>query len=94
MNKIPIEEIPVKAGQEYIHYKGGLYLVIGVGKHTETEEDMVIYRCYGDVQPLWIRPLKMFTNRVEIGDEHGQVHEVQRFTLIADINEMSYGEEE
>ncbi len=51
---------------KYKHYKGKEYEVIGVGRHSETLEDLVVYRAlYGD-HSLWVRPLKMFTEEVEI----------------------------
>lgn len=53
----------------YRHYKGGHYEVIGVAKHSETGENLVVYRClYGDFG-LWVRPLKMFKESVELGGE-------------------------
>lgn len=48
----------------YRHYKGREYEVIGVARHSETEEEYVVYRClYGDFS-LWVRPLAMFTEEV------------------------------
>ena len=53
----------------YKHYKGNEYYVMGVGKHSETEEDMVIYQAlYGD-RSWWVRPLTMFTENVEVNGE-------------------------
>ncbi|MAY40285.1 MULTISPECIES: DUF1653 domain-containing protein [Spongiibacter] len=50
----------------YRHYKGGEYRVYGVARHSETEEQLVVYRpLYGDGD-LWVRPLSMFTEAVEI----------------------------
>ena len=50
----------------YRHYKGRDYQVLGVARHSETEEELVVYRClYGDFS-LWVRPLAMFTERVVI----------------------------
>jgi hypothetical protein len=50
----------------YEHYKGNRYEVIGVAKHSETLEEMVVYRAlYGDGQ-MWVRPLAMFIEEVEI----------------------------
>jgi hypothetical protein len=50
----------------YRHYKGQDYIVIGVAKHSETEEELVIYRPdYGD-RALWVRPLAMFMETVEV----------------------------
>jgi hypothetical protein len=58
----------------YRHYKGNLYEVIGVARHSETEEPMVVYRClYGD-RSLWVRPLAMFSERVVV-----EGREVPRF---------------
>lgn len=50
----------------YQHYKGNRYQVIGVAKHSETLEDLVVYRAlYGD-GGLWVRPYKMFTEEVVV----------------------------
>jgi len=50
----------------YKHYKGNLYEVIDVAKHSETEEEHVVYRTlYGDYS-LWVRPLAMFIETVEL----------------------------
>lgn len=49
----------------YQHYKGPRYRVIGVARHSETEEELVVYRtCYGD-ESLWVRPLSMFVELIE-----------------------------
>lgn len=51
---------------KYKHYKGNEYEVIGVAKHSETLEEMVVYKAlYGEGQ-IWVRPLNMFTEEVEI----------------------------
>lgn len=66
----------IKAGR-YRHYKGQDYEVIGLATHSETEEKLVVYRClYGDYD-LWVRPLSMFEETVEVDGER-----LPRFRLI------------
>jgi len=55
----------IKLGK-YKHYKGKEYEVIGVAKHSETLEEMVVYRALYDEHKLWVRPLKMFLEDVEV----------------------------
>ncbi len=51
---------------KYRHYKGHEYDVLGVAKHSETLEDLVVYKkLYGD-GGLWVRPLTMFLEDVEV----------------------------
>lgn len=53
----------------YRHYKGSNYQVVGVARHSETEEQLVVYRpLYGE-QGLWVRPLAMFEESVLVGGE-------------------------
>ena len=50
----------------YRHYKGQDYVVLGVARHSETEEPLVVYRTdYGD-RSLWVRPLSMFQESVTV----------------------------
>jgi hypothetical protein len=50
----------------YRHYKGRDYTVIGVARHSETEEELVVYRPEYGERGLWVRPLAMFTEMVEV----------------------------
>ena len=50
----------------YRHYKGKDYLVTGVAHHSETREPLVVYRCLYDDYSLWVRPLSMFCEEVNI----------------------------
>lgn len=51
----------------YRHHKGQQYEVLGIARHSETDEEFVVYRAlYGD-HGLWIRPLAMFTESVDKG---------------------------
>jgi hypothetical protein len=71
----------IKLGK-YQHLKSGkLYRVIGVAKHSETLEDLVIYESLYDnsVSKLWARPLKMFLEKVEV---NGKI--VPRFIYIGE----------
>jgi hypothetical protein len=53
----------------YRHYKGNLYSVLGTARHSETMEELVVYRAlYGD-HGLWVRPASMFAESVEVGGE-------------------------
>lgn len=48
----------VLAGKYYRHYKGNYYYVVALGKHTETGEDLVVYKSSNGT--IWIRPLFMW----------------------------------
>ncbi len=53
----------------YRHYKGKDYRVIGVARHSETQEELVVYQLlYGDFG-LWVRPRGMFMETIEIDGE-------------------------
>lgn len=50
----------------YEHFKGKRYRVLGIARHSETEEDYVVYEPqYESVSKLWIRPVSMFLETVE-----------------------------
>ena len=51
----------------YKHYKGDLYKVISIARHTDTKEDMVVYKSVNDERQLWVRPLEDFREKVKIG---------------------------
>ena len=58
-------KIEVSPGR-YRHYKGNDYEVLGVARHSETEEELVVYRAlYGD-GGLWVRPKAMFVETVTV----------------------------
>ena len=66
-----VQEISV--GKTYRHYKGNLYKVIALAKHSETCEDMTVYQSVKTGE-IWVRPTKMWN---EIVDNEGTL----RFTL-------------
>jgi hypothetical protein len=54
---------PITPGR-YRHFKGREYTVLGIARHSETHEELVVYRQeYGDGS-LWVRPLAMFAETV------------------------------
>lgn len=65
MTRPPAAAPPPEPGV-YEHYKGARYEVLLVARHSETEEELVVYRqLYGD-HGAWVRPLAMFVERVEV----------------------------
>ncbi|MBE5732026.1 MAG: DUF1653 domain-containing protein [Clostridiales bacterium] len=66
----------LKIGGIYRHYKGNRYKVIGVAKHSETVEEMVVYEALYGEGGLWVRPKQMFLENVVINGET-----VERFRL-------------
>jgi len=71
----------IKIGK-YKHYKGKLYKVIGIAKHSETLEELVVYQALYESKEfgnnaIWVRPAKIFTEKVILNGK-----EVPRFELI------------
>lgn len=68
----------IKPGR-YRHFKGKEYEVLGVARHSETEEELVVYRAlYGDFG-LWVRPVSMWNEAVECDGKT-----FRRFTYIGE----------
>jgi len=53
----------------YQHYKGNFYTVIGVARHSETDEELVVYRPEYGERGLWVRPRAMFEESVVVEGE-------------------------
>jgi hypothetical protein len=66
---------------KYQHYKGKLYEVIGIVKHSETMEELVLYKALYETEfgkdSLWVRPKSMFFEKIIINGEH-----VERFKFV------------
>jgi len=60
-----MESSEIKLGK-YKHFKGNEYEVLGVAKNSETMEELVVYRALYGNYDLWVRPLKMFLEEVEV----------------------------
>lgn len=67
----------IKAGQIYKHYKGHIYEVIGVARHSESLEEMVVYFRHGNLADMWVRPKAMFEEKTSDGQK--------RFELIKEV---------
>jgi len=73
-----METIPLG---RYRHYKGKEYEVIGLARHSETEDEFVVYRTlYGNFD-LWVRPKAMFLERIQVNGE-----EVPRFQYLGPMD--------
>ncbi len=63
----------------YRHYKGNKYELIAIAKHSETLEDMAVYRALYGERGYWVRPLSMWSETVDVDGEN-----VRRFEYIGD----------
>ena len=70
-------QLPKKG--KYRHYKGNEYELIGIANHSETLEKMVVYRALYGEGALWVRPLSMWSESVEVNGKS-----VLRFTYIGE----------
>lgn len=59
--------LPAARPGRYRHYKGLDYEVIGVARHSETLEELVVYRALYGEHGLWVRPAAMFAESVLVG---------------------------
>ena len=50
----------------YKHYKGNKYKVLGIAKHSETLEEMVVYQALYGEMGIWVRPLYMWSEEVNV----------------------------
>ena len=67
----------------YRHYKGNQYEVVGFARHSETLEDMVVYKALYGARETWVRPLLMWDNLIEVDGEI-----VRRFEYIGESGQI------
>ena len=73
----------IQVGRVYRHFKGKLYLVLAIAKHSETGDRFVVYKAlYGDCQ-VYIRPFMMFASEVD-REKYPDVKQEFRFQLVED----------
>jgi len=70
MSTNPLPPLPTLPLGKYRHYKGGEYEVIGVARHSETLEPLVVYHPLYNDTGWWLRPFSMFVEEVEINGKH------------------------
>ena len=73
-----LPDLPATPLGHYRHYKGGEYEVIGVARHSETNEPLVVYRPLYNDSGWWVRPHAMFFGTLTVGGTS-----VPRFERIA-----------
>ena len=65
-----LNPLPALTAGLYRHYKGGEYEVLGVVRHSETLEPLVLYRPLYNDSGLWVRPYTMFTEQIAINGQN------------------------
>lgn len=66
----------IEVGKVYKHYKGNIYKIIALGKHSENCEEMVVYQSIKD-GAVWIRPKSMWNDKID--------DDTLRFTLMDEV---------
>ena len=66
MSDAPLHQLPPTRLGRYRHYKGGEYEVVGVARHSETLEPLVVYRPLYNDSGWWVRPHAMFFGNVVV----------------------------
>lgn len=75
-----------KAGQQFKHFKGNTYEVVAVAEHTENHKNMVVYFNVNIPDKIWVRPLKVFKQKLNPEKYPGATQEY-RFQLVEPVEE-------
>lgn len=73
-------------GRRYRHFKGRIYIVNDIAVHAESDEIMVIYKCFADPFVTWCRPLSMFMSDVD-REKYQNVKQKRRFEPLSRTQE-------
>lgn len=70
-----------RPGEKYRHFKNRLYQIVAIARHSETEEEMVVYQALYGNYTVWVRPLSMFLEKVD-REKYPEVSQEYRFLRI------------
>jgi len=81
----------VEIGKVYRHFKGNYYFVENIGKHSETGENVVIYKhLYSSDDPdgsyIWVRPENMFIEKIDPNKKGNITGQSYRFELVENLS--------
>ena len=70
MGKIEVQKALQKTreemiGRRYRHFKGGIYVVLTIAVHSESDESLVVYQALDRPDLVWARPISMFLSNVD-----------------------------
>jgi len=71
----------IEIGKTYKHFKGHIYKVIAIAKHSETLEELVVYENQNEQKDVWVRPIAMFKEKVD-KEKYPEVEQTYRFQII------------
>ncbi len=76
--------IAIEPGDRFLHFKGNMYEIIGIGEHTENGDDMVVYKAV-NTGKIYVRPANMFFSPVD-KEKYPSVKQKMRFEKLSNWN--------